>query len=59
METLKVRTGSNDVGSWAPSGELSLALGQGLVGGACGFSTVCHSVSEAETTELGQQRRGD
>lgn len=27
-------------------GELSLALGQGLVGGACGFSTVCHSESE-------------
>lgn len=59
METWKVRTGSDDVGSWALRDELSLALGQGLVGGACGFSTVCHSESEAETTELGQQRTGD
>ena len=59
METWKVRTGSDDVGSWALRGELSLALGQGLVGEAGGFSTVCHSVSEAETTELGPQRRGD
>lgn len=45
--------------SWALRDELSLALGQGLVGGACGLSTVCHSESgRCETTELGQQRTG-
>ena len=29
METWKVRTGSDDVGSWARSGELSLNLERG------------------------------
>lgn len=44
METWKVRTGSDDVGSWGPRGELSLAPKRGLAGGACG----CSSMSQCE-----------
>ena len=68
METWKVRTGSDDVGSWALRGELSLALGQGWWAEPVD-SAQCVTVrvrqrrlnwaSSGQGTEEGTQSRGD